>query len=68
MRFYDLKGTGQILSRVREDVAALRSLVTTTSIDIITDIVTVIVMLVIMFSWHWKLTLLSLVANAINNW
>ena len=61
MRFYDLKGTGQILSRVREDVAALRSLVTTTSIDIITDIVTVIVMLVIMFSWHWKLTLLSLV-------
>ena len=60
MRFYDLKGTGQILSRVREDVAALRSLVTTTSIDIITDIVTVIVMLVIMFSWHWKLTLLSL--------
>ncbi len=62
MRFYDLKGTGQILSRVREDVAALRSLVTTTSIDIITDIVTVIVMLVIMFSWHWKLTLLSLAA------
>lgn len=62
MRFYDLKGTGQILSRVREDVAALRSLVTTTSIDIITDIVTVIVMLVIMFSWHWKLTLLSLIA------
>ncbi|MDE0298653.1 MAG: ABC transporter ATP-binding protein [Candidatus Poribacteria bacterium] len=60
MRFYDLKGTGQILSRVREDVAALRSLVTTTTIDIITDIVTVIVMLVIMFSWHWKLTLLSL--------
>ena len=60
MRFYDLKGTGQILSRVREDVAALRSLVTTTSIDIITDMVTVIVMLVIMFSWHWKLTLLSL--------
>jgi subfamily B ATP-binding cassette protein MsbA len=60
MRFYDLKGTGQILSRVREDVAALRSLVTTTSIDIITDMVTVIVMLVFMFSWHWKLTLLSL--------
>ena len=45
---------------MREDVAALRSLVTTTSIDIITDMVTVIVMLVIMFSWHWKLTLLSL--------
>ena len=59
MRFYDLKGTGQILSRVREDVAALRSLVTTTSIDIITDAVTVVVMLVFMFSWHWKLTLLS---------
>jgi subfamily B ATP-binding cassette protein MsbA len=60
MRFYDVQGTGQILSRVREDVSALRSLVTQTSIDIITDAVTLVFMLAIMFTWHWKLTLLSL--------
>jgi subfamily B ATP-binding cassette protein MsbA len=60
MRFYDVQGTGQILSRVREDVSALRSLVTETSINIISDTVMLIFILVIMFKWHWKLTLLSL--------
>ena len=61
MRFYDVKGTGQILSRVRDDVASLRTLVTSTSIDIITDAVTLVIMLVLMFGWHWKLTLFSLI-------
>ena len=60
MRFYDVQGTGQILSRVREDVSALRSVVTDTSINIITDAVMLIFILFIMFKWHWKLTMLSL--------
>ncbi|MCH8295903.1 ABC transporter ATP-binding protein [Candidatus Poribacteria bacterium] len=60
MRFYDVQGTGQILSRVREDVSSLSSLATSTSIDIITDTVMLIVMLFIMFTWNWKLTLISL--------
>ncbi|MCZ6677349.1 MAG: ABC transporter ATP-binding protein [Candidatus Poribacteria bacterium] len=60
MRFYDVQGTGQILSRVREDVASLRTLATDTSIKIITDAVTFVVMLIFMLSWNWKLTLFSL--------
>lgn len=60
MRFYDVHGTGQILSRVREDVSSLRSLVTDTSIDILTDAMMMITMVTIMFRWNWKLTLLSL--------
>ena len=60
MRFYDMHGTGQILSRVREDVGALRSLVTDTSIDILTDVMMFATMIVVMFKWNWKLTLVSL--------
>ena len=60
MRFYDVQGTGQILSRVREDVASLRTLATDTSIKIITDAVTFVVMLIFMLHWNWKLTFFSL--------
>ena len=60
MRFYDVQGTGQILSRVREDVASLRSLATETSINIITDAVTFILMLGLMLYWNWKLTVFAL--------
>ena len=61
MRFYDVQGTGQILSRVREDVASLRSLATETSIQIVTDAVTFILMLGLMLYWNWKLTLFALI-------
>jgi len=60
MRFYDVQGTGQILSRVKEDVSSLRSLVTDTSIDILTDVMMFVTVVSIMFSWSWKLTLISL--------
>ena len=60
MHFYEAQGTGQILSRVREDVASLRNLATETTIRIVTDAVTFILMLGIMLYWNWKLTLFSL--------
>jgi len=60
MRFYDVQGTGQILSRVKEDVSSLRSLVTDTSIDILTDVMMFATVVSIMFWWSWKLTLISL--------
>ena len=60
MRFYDVQGTGQILSRVKEDVSSLRSLVTDTSIDILTDVMMFVTVVSIMFWWSWKLTLISL--------
>ena len=60
MHFYEAQGTGQILSRVREDVASLQNLATETTIRIVTDAVTFILMLGIMLYWNWKLTLFSL--------
>ena len=60
MQFYESQGTGQIISRVREDVASLRNLATETTIRIVTDAVTFILMLGLMLYWNWKLTLFSL--------
>ena len=60
MHFYESQGTGQILSRVMEDVASLRNLATETTIQIVTDTVTFILMLSLMLYWNWKLTLFSL--------
>ena len=60
MQFYESQGTGQIISRVREDVASLRNLATETTIRIITDAVTFVLMLGLMLYWNWKLTLFSL--------
>jgi subfamily B ATP-binding cassette protein MsbA len=62
MRFYDVQGTGQILSRVKEDVSALSRLVTDTTLNIVTDVIAIIVMLAIMFTWSWKLSLVALIA------
>ena len=61
MQFYESQGTGQIISRVREDVASLRNLATETTIRIVTDAVTFILMLGLMLYWNWKLTLFSLI-------
>ena len=61
MQFYESQGTGQIISRVREDVASLRNLATETTIRIVTDAVTFVLMLGLMLYWNWKLTLFSLI-------
>ena len=60
MQFYESQGTGQILSRVREDVASLRNLATETTIQIVTQAVTFVLMLGTMLYLNWKLALFAL--------
>ena len=62
MRFYDVQGTGQILSRVKDDVSAFSNLVTDTTLNIITDVITILIMIGFMFTWSWKLSLVALIA------
>ena len=68
MQFYESQGTGQIISRVREDVASLRNLATETTIRIVTDAVTFILMLGLMLYWNWKLTSLLPADLPTNHW
>jgi len=52
--------TGEIMSRVHNDVGQLQNVITTTFVSLIVDLVTLIAILAIVFAMDWKLTLVSL--------
>ncbi|UCD93676.1 MAG: ABC transporter ATP-binding protein, partial [Candidatus Zixiibacteriota bacterium] len=58
--FFHHTKTGEIMSRVNNDVEKLQGVVTSTFIAIITDFVTVVAVLAVIFYLDWKLTLLAL--------
>ena len=60
MRFFTHAKTGQLMSRLNNDVVGAQNALTGTFINILTNIVTVITVLVVMFSLEWRLTLLSI--------
>lgn len=61
LRFFTHSKTGELMSRLNNDVVGAQSAVTGTFINIVTNFVTVTATLVIMFSLEWRLTLLSIV-------
>ncbi len=61
LRFFTNTKTGELMSRLNNDVVGAQSAVTSTLLSIITSIFQLITTLVIMFSLDWRLTLLSLV-------
>ncbi len=61
LRFFTHAKTGELMSRLNNDVVGAQSAVTGTFITILTNIVTVITTLAIMLSLEWRLTLLSIV-------
>ncbi len=61
LRFFTHTKTGELMSRLNNDVVGAQRAVTGTFIDIITNIVTLATTLVIMFSLEWRLTLLSII-------
>jgi ATP-binding cassette subfamily B protein len=60
LRFFTHTKTGELMSRLNNDVIGAQRAVTGTFIDIITNIVTLATTLAIMFSLEWRLTLLSI--------
>ncbi len=60
LRFFTHAKTGELMSRLNNDVVGAQSALTGTFVNIITNIVTVIATLTIMFSLEWRLTLLSI--------
>jgi len=57
--FFAKSKTGEILSRVNNDVMRIQNVLTTTLISLATDIVTLLAITVIIFSLNWKLALMS---------
>jgi subfamily B ATP-binding cassette protein MsbA len=59
MQFYQRRGTGYIMARVTGDVDTMGGMITSSTIDLFTNIVTIVAIVVILLLWHWKLALLS---------
>ncbi len=61
LRFFTHTKTGELMSRLNNDVVGAQRAVTGTFIDIIINIVTLVTTLAIMVSLDWRLTLLSII-------
>jgi ATP-binding cassette subfamily B protein len=60
MRFFTHTRTGEMMSRLNNDVIGAQRAVTGTLVNIITNIITLVSTLAIMISLEWRLTLLGL--------
>ena len=59
LRFYTARHTGEIMSRLTDDVAAIQNVVTGSLISIAQNFFTITITLVVIFALDWKLALLS---------
>ena len=59
LRFYTARHTGEIMSRLTDDVAAVQNVVTGSLISIAQNFFTISITLVVIFALDWKLALLS---------
>lgn len=60
-RFFDRTPVGRLITRLTSDVDALGDVFSTGAIGAVTDLVTMLVLLVVMFTRQWQLALLLLV-------
>jgi ATP-binding cassette subfamily B protein len=60
LRFFTHTKTGELMSRLNNDVVDAQRAVTVTFIDIITNAITLVTTLAIMVSLEWRLTVLSI--------
>jgi len=61
IRFYQLRGPGNIMARITGDVDVMGSMITGSSIDLFTNIVMVAAIVVWLLYTHWRLALISFV-------
>ena len=59
LRFYTASHTGEIMSRLTDDVAAIQNIVTGSLVSIAQNFFTVSITLAVIFALDWKLALLS---------
>ena len=59
MRFFTHTKTGEMMSRLNNDVIGAQRAVTGTVVNIVTNLISLVSTLVIMFSLEWRLTLLG---------
>lgn len=60
VRFFDRTPVGKLITRITSDVDALGDVFSTGAVGIITDVVSMLVLLVVMFTMQWQLALMLL--------
>ena len=60
LRFFTQTRTGELMSRLNNDVVGAQTAISSTIVDIITNLVTVIATLAVMLALEWRLTLLGI--------
>ena len=61
LRFYTQNKTGELMSRMNNDVMGAQTAISSTLVDIVTNLFTVVATLLVMLALDWRLTLLGLV-------
>ncbi len=61
LRFFTQTRTGELMSRLNNDVIGAQTAISSTIVDIITNLVTVVATLAVMLTLEWRLTLLGIV-------
>ncbi len=62
LRFFTNTRTGELISRLNNDVVGAQSAITGTFVTIVSNVVSVVVILVVMVGTEWRLTLLAVAA------
>jgi ATP-binding cassette subfamily B protein len=60
LRFFTSTRTGELMSRLNNDVIDAQNVISSSLVDVITDLLTVIFTLAVMLTLEWRLTLLGL--------
>lgn len=60
VRFFDRTPVGKLITRLTSDVEALGDVFSTGAVGIITDVISILVLVVVMFTIQWQLALLLL--------
>jgi subfamily B ATP-binding cassette protein MsbA len=59
LRFYDSKHTGKIVSRISLDTGAFHSVVTGASVNLLSDVITIVGVVIVLFSVNWQLAVMT---------
>lgn len=60
VKFYSQKHTGQLMSRITNDVQLIQDAVSIVVYDLLRESLTVIVLLALVFYWDWKLAMVAI--------
>ena len=63
MSYHDRQQTGPLISTITDDINAIQDFISTSVLDIVVDGLTIVGMLLVMFSLNWNLALIALAVN-----